>query len=69
MQSSSLLTDSYVLSDQEVCAIAELLDVLEDDYPVDAVAQGREIVLDSEWKVLGDGRLIIKQIRPFLRHE
>ena len=27
----------------------------------------REVLLDTEWKVLSDGRLVIKQIRPFLR--
>jgi hypothetical protein len=25
------------------------------------------VLLDTEWKVLVDGRLVIKQIRPFLR--
>ena len=26
-----------------------------------------DIVLDTEWKVLSDGRLAVKQVRPFLR--
>ena len=30
-------------------------------------AAGDTLLLDTEWKVLSDGRLIIKQIRPFLR--
>jgi hypothetical protein len=35
---------------------------LDEPAPVDA-----DVVLDTEWKVLVDGRLVIKQIRPFLR--
>ena len=26
-----------------------------------------DVLLDTEWKVLADGRLIVKQVRPFLR--
>ena len=29
--------------------------------------EGGVVLLDSEWKVLEDGRLIVKQVRPFLR--
>jgi hypothetical protein len=37
-------------------------------FPIDDTAPaGTDIVLDTEWKVLSDGRLSVKQIRPFLR--
>jgi hypothetical protein len=43
---------------------------IEADYPVDeAPPPGGVVLLDSEWKVLSDGRLIVKQVRPFLRME
>ena len=44
-----------------------LLDI-EAVYPVDEpVPAGRTLLLDTEWKVLADGRLVVKQVRPFLR--
>ncbi len=31
------------------------------------VPSGATVLLDTEWKILSDGRLIVKQVRPFLR--
>jgi hypothetical protein len=37
-------------------------------FPIDdRPPAGADIVLDTEWKVLADGRPSVKQIRPFLR--
>ncbi len=37
-------------------------------FPIDGEApDGEDLWLDTEWKVLEDGRLIVKQVRPFLR--
>ena len=47
---------------------ARVMADIESVYPVDGEVPGDQIVLlDTEWKVLVDGRLIIKQVRPFLR--
>ncbi len=57
-----------VMSDIDVEDLAVLLAELEGLYPIDEEAPSeRDVLLDTEWKVLEDGRLIIKQVRPFLR--
>ena len=66
-QGSSEVT-GRVMSDLALCDLAILLDGLGESFPIDEdVPAGRTVLLDTEWKVLADGRLIIKQIRPFLR--
>ncbi len=66
-QGSSEIT-GVVFEDAEVADLAVLLDALSESFPVDEEAPAdREVLLDTEWKVLSDGRLVIKQIRPFLR--
>lgn len=66
-QGSSEVT-GVVLHDGDVEDLAILLDALSDSFPVDEVAPAdRDVLLDTEWKILSDGRLVIKQIRPFLR--
>lgn len=66
--SSELPAGTWVLSDAQVEDIALHLDVLTRSYPVDhTIPDDRILLLDTEWKVLSDGRLIVKQIRPFLR--
>ena len=57
-----------VVPEKELRRMAELLAKLTQTFPIDDVApEGGTILLDTEWKLLGDGRLVIKQIRPFLR--
>lgn len=65
---SSLLPDHmHVLDDEQLSQIGALLWVMTAHYPVDEQAPpGRRVLLDTEWKVLSDGRLVIKQVRPFL---
>jgi hypothetical protein len=47
-----------------------LLFEITERYPVDdEVPEDRALLWDTEWKRLADGRLIIKQIRPYLRPE
>lgn len=61
-------TAGRVLSDEDARAIGTLLLALEGNFPIDEdIPDGRRVLLDTEWKVLSDGSLVIKQIRPFLR--
>jgi pyruvate,water dikinase len=65
---SSERPSSWVLSDTQLQELGGLLGQIEASYPMDeAVPVNSTVLLDSEWKVLSDGRLVIKQIRPFLR--
>lgn len=66
--SSEVGEDQVVLTDAELTTLGERYADIEAALPIDEVAPlGRDVLLDSEWKVLEDGRLIIKQWRPFLR--
>ncbi len=57
-----------VLSDAELAELGGLLWAVAAAFPVDeTVPEGRDLLWDTEWKVLSDGRLVIKQIRPYLR--
>ena len=57
-----------VLSVSEAARIGLLLSTLPTLLPLDdAVPEGQTLLYDTEWKVLSDGRLVIKQVRPFLR--
>ena len=57
-----------VLADADAIDLALLLASLDGTFPIDEAApDDRQVLLDTEWKVLEDGRLLIKQIRPFLR--
>lgn len=57
-----------VLTDLELAELGEAFEMVGDVYPMDEVVpDGHEVLWDTEWKVLEDGRLIIKQIRPWLR--
>ena len=65
--SESSESSNPVLSDENVRNIGELMIELEASFPIDEeVPEGRRVLLDSEWKVLSDGTLVIKQVRPFL---
>jgi hypothetical protein len=66
---SSALTEpgSYVLDDEQLKELGELLFVIDRDYPQDTGDYNREqVLLDLEFKVDPEGSLRIKQIRPFL---
>ena len=66
--SSSTMGPGLVLSNEQVTALATQLDGIRDRWPIDEPPPAdRTVLLDTEWKVLEDGRLIVKQIRPFLR--
>lgn len=57
-----------VLSDEQLDEIGWLLWDIVQLYPLDyEVTEGHDVVWDTEMKVLDDGQLIIKQIRPFQR--
>ncbi|HEX4998782.1 MAG TPA: PEP/pyruvate-binding domain-containing protein [Terriglobia bacterium] len=57
-----------VLTESVLRELGARLVTIQSLFPVDDKAPaGADIILDTEWKVLADGRLIIKQIRPFLR--
>ncbi len=66
--SSELAAGDWVLDDQRLEELGVLLWELASVYPVDgAVPEGATVLLDTEWKILADGSLVIKQVRPFLR--
>lgn len=68
--SSELPAGEDVLSDAQLRALGEAFFDIRAVFPIDSVApEGAEILLDTEWKVLSDGQLIVKQVRPFLRDE
>ncbi len=56
-----------VLTDAQLEDLGALLWEVDAAYPVDATAESGTVMLDTECKVLADGRLVIKQVRPFLR--
>jgi phosphoenolpyruvate synthase/pyruvate phosphate dikinase len=66
---SSVMPPGQVVVEDDVAAeIARTLRALEGTYPIDdPAAAGQDVLLDTEWKVTRDGRLVIKQIRPFVR--
>lgn len=66
--SSELADGEVVLSDAQLTALGEAFFDIREVFPVDELPpEGAEVLLDTEWKVLSDGRLIVKQVRPFLR--
>lgn len=68
--SSELPEGSWVLSDAELEELGGVLADIDAVFPVDAVAPAdTTILLDTEWKVLETGELVIKQVRPFLRDD
>lgn len=66
--SSEVPFGAAVLTDAEVEVVATSLWAIAQWFPLDEVPPpGRDVVWDTEWKVEADGRVIVKQIRPFLR--
>lgn len=67
-ESSEVSSGEDVMSDSQLEELGAVLYAAADAYPVDSeLPEGRDLLWDTEWKVLDDGRLIIKQIRPYLR--
>lgn len=58
---------SPIISDKVASDMAHIMSKIKLSYPVPKLTSGDELLLDTEWKILEDGRLIVKQIRPFIR--
>lgn len=57
-----------VLTDAELAEVGAALWKIRDVMPIDeAVPDGYDLLLDTEWKFDAKGRLTVKQVRPFLR--
>jgi hypothetical protein len=66
--SSEVPAGTWVLQDAQLQQIGSLLWQIVQVYPVDGtVPSEATIILDTEWKTLSDGSLVVKQVRPFLR--
>jgi hypothetical protein len=67
---SASSTGELALSDEYLQEQGAELWTINEVFPLDyEVPEGYNVVWDTEWKLLEDGRLIIKQIRPFLREQ
>ena len=68
--SSEVMSGQQVFSDAVLEDMGGLLYEITQVHPNDQVLpEGWSLLWDTEWKRLSDGRLIIKQIRPYLREE
>ena len=68
--SSEVMSGQNVLSDAVLEDMGATLYTITQVYPDDHdLPEGGALLWDTEWKRLSDGRLIIKQIRPYLRLE
>ena len=57
-----------VLTDAELTDLGELFWDIAEIYPQDQeIPKGYDLLWDTEWKITSEGRLVIKQIRPYLR--
>ncbi len=66
--SSEVPAGAEVLDDDAYRSIGALLWTISQTFPLDQEPPpGRDVVWDTEWKQEASGRLVIKQIRPFLR--
>lgn len=66
--SSLALPGEQVVSDADLGLVGAVLARLAGIYPFDAAPpDGHVFLLDTEWKVMPDGSLRIKQVRPFLK--
>ncbi len=66
-RSSEVPDGKYVLTDAHLLYISSVLQLLQQQFPVDVATSPEDYFLDTEWKLNEDGQLIIKQIRPFPR--
>jgi hypothetical protein len=65
--STELPEGEWVLDDARLEELGAALSSIVEVYPIDDEAPATaRVLLDTEWKVLADGRLIVKQVRPFL---
>jgi hypothetical protein len=65
--STELPEGEWVLDDARLEELGAALSSIVEVYPIDDEAPATaHVLLDTEWKVLADGRLIVKQVRPFL---
>lgn len=68
--SSQLSPGTWVLSDEQLRTLGNLLWQITQSYPLDEGAPSKGIVLlDTEWKILADGQWVVKQVRPFLKKQ
>jgi hypothetical protein len=66
--SSQLPDGEHVLSDQQLSELGGYLSQIAAAYPFDVEApKGHALLLDTEWKLMPEGTLRVKQVRPFLR--
>jgi len=66
-ESTEVQPGQWVLDDAQLERLGAALSEIVVAYPVDETPpDGASVMLDTEWKVLSDGRLIVKQVRPFL---
>ncbi len=68
-EAAGLPKGTWVLDDRRLEELGEALSKIVSVYPVDVdedVPPTANVLLDTEWKVTSEGRLTIKQIRPFL---
>jgi hypothetical protein len=65
--SSELEPGDHVLDDLRLRELGAGLVAIAGLFPVDGTPpEGRRVLLDTEWKITADGRLVIKQVRPFI---
>ena len=68
--SSELPDGQHVLSDAQLQQLGAELAHIADIFPIDDPPPAdTELLLDTEWKLRPDDTLLIKQIRPYLRHK
>lgn len=67
-ESSLARPGELVVADQHLRALGRELARLAASYPFDIEPpEGRSLLLDTEWKVMPDASLRVKQLRPFLK--
>lgn len=65
--STELPEGEVVLDDALLRELGAALSTIVEVYPVDAdLSETDHVLLDTEWKLRSDGRLAIKQVRPFI---
>lgn len=66
VQSSLVPEGGVVLDDAQLLELGTLLQNIADVYPVDAEPpEDTKVMLDLEFKITAEGRLMLKQVRPF----
>jgi hypothetical protein len=66
--SSELPEGEHVLSDSELESLGHHLAFIAEHYPLDVeTPAGRTFLVDTEWKLMPDHSLRVKQVRPFLK--